>query len=203
MLPEARLWYGVALRYSKCSINYFAASDKFTETEQKRAPHRATRHVASAPPGGPRQNCRSGTGPPCTPADPKRLPAQRAPRYPGAKRKQPKESVQWSQANAGSGRYLCHSRCGWSSPRTPLGKQPPQARQLPDGWGPLWPPSFLLPDNTRDTKWRQQIRQHPDGQAPRSSTWPGPSWPRQASPAPCADWLQKDEVGDADSYATE
>ena len=54
---------------------------------------------------------------------------------------------------AGGHRYLCHSRCAWSSPRIPLGKQPPRAQRLPGWWGPPWPPSFLLPGNTRDTQW--------------------------------------------------
>lgn len=102
---------------------------------------------------------------------------------PKAKRRQSKERTQFSQVSAGNGRYLCHSRCAWSSPLTPLGKRPPQAQQLPDGWGPLWPPNFLLPDNTRDTKWWQQIMQHRGRQAPRGSIWLGPrllcqmAWP--------------------------
>lgn len=143
--------------------------------------------MASAPPGGPSQGYRGSTRPPytqqhCTLAGPDRLLAQGAPRDNlRAKRKQPKKRPQQSEESAGNGRYLCHSRCAWSSPLTPLGKQPPQAQQLPDGWGPLWPPSFLLPDNTRDTKWWQQIRQHPSRQAPRGSIWLGPRLPCQAA----------------------
>lgn len=112
-----------------------------------------------------------------------RLLAQGSPETTRKQRGNSPERTQFSQVSAGEGRYLCHSRCAWSSPLTPLGKRPPQAQQLPDGWGPLWPPSFLLPDNTRDTKWWQQIMQHPGRQASRGSIWLGPrllcqaAWP--------------------------
>lgn len=54
-----------------------------------------------------------------------------------------------------SSRYLFHSQCVWSSPQPPSSKLPLQVQQPPGGWGPLRPPSSLLPDNIRDIQWWQ------------------------------------------------
>lgn len=43
-------------------------------------------------------------------------------------------------------RYLCHSQCGWSSPRTPSGTQPLLVQHQPSAWESLLPPTFLLPE---------------------------------------------------------
>lgn len=147
--------------------------------------------MASAPPGGPSESCRSGTRPLSLsilhPSWPSQAAHSRVPqRHPESKKEAAQEKAAVKPSKCRNGRYLCHSRCAWSSPLTPLGKQPPQAQQLPDGWGPLWPPSFLLPDNTRDTKWWRQIRQHPSRQAPRGSIWLGPRLPHQGGLAPCS-----------------
>lgn len=129
--------------------------------------------------------------PRCTPAGSLTPPTQ-----PRAKSRQPEKGPLRSQAGAAHGNgYLCRSRCAWSSRLTPLGKQPPRAQQLPDGWGPPWPPSFLLPDNTRDTKW-WQIRQHLGGQVPRGSILVGAWLPQRAVLAPCSDCPQKEEEGE-------
>lgn len=69
LLHFARAWGGVALRYSKHSINYFAmAMSSQSSALQRRQPrpHTDTMHVAAAPPGGPRQSRGGSPGPPCT-----------------------------------------------------------------------------------------------------------------------------------------
>ena len=169
---------------SKCSTNYqFGDDDERTAgpplqgTEVSSAPT-ATMHVAPAPPGGPSQSSRRGPAPAAR--HPSWLPHPTNTTQSEEEAARERATAKPSRRRHSNG-YLCRSRCAWSSLLTPLGKQPPRAQPLPDAWGPLWPPSFLLPDNTRDTKWWQQIRQHSVARRPEAASWLEPGCHRERS----------------------
>lgn len=50
-------------------------------------------------------------------------------------------------------RYLCHSQCGWSSPRIPSGTRPLLGQHQPNAWESLLTPTFLPPERHERLPW--------------------------------------------------